>query len=131
MHLVWACINNRASLIAQLVKNLPAMQETLFESWDGKIHWRSDRLPTPVFLGFPGGSDGKESTCNAGDLGSIPGFKRSPGGGHGNTLQCSCLESPWTEEPGRLQSLGPAKSWTHLEWLSTHVSRTIVLIIEF
>ena len=52
------------------------------------------RLPTPVFLGFPGGSDGKESTCNVGDLGSIPELGRSPGGGHGNPLQCSCLENP-------------------------------------
>ena len=42
-----------------------------FDSWVRKIHWRMDRLPTPVFLGFPGGSAGKESACNA-DLGSIP-----------------------------------------------------------
>ena len=41
-----------------------------------------------------GGSDGKESTCNAGDLGSIPGLGRSPGGGNGNPLQYSCLENP-------------------------------------
>ena len=41
-----------------------------------------------------GGSDSKESTCNAGDLGSVPGFGRSPGGGHGNPLQYSCLENP-------------------------------------
>ena len=53
-----------------------------------------DRLPTPVFLSFPGGSDGKESTCNAGDLGLIPGLGRSPGRGHGNPLQSSCLENP-------------------------------------
>ena len=45
-------------------------------------------------LGFPGGSDGKESACNAGDLGLIPGLGRSPGGGHGNPLQHSCLENP-------------------------------------
>ena len=44
-----------------------------FSSWGGKIPWRRDRLPTGVFLSFPGGSDGKESTCNAGDLGLIPG----------------------------------------------------------
>ena len=43
--------------------------------------------------GFPDGSDSKESTCNAGDLGLIPGLGRSPGGGHGNPLQCSCLEN--------------------------------------
>ena len=45
-------------------------------------------------LGFPDGSDGKESPCNVGDLGSIPGLGRSPGGGHGNPLQHSCLENP-------------------------------------
>ena len=59
----------------------------------------------PVFLGFPGGSDGKESTCNEGDLGSIPGLGRSPGEGNDYPLQYSGLEnsmdfSPW----GRKQS---------------------------
>ena len=44
--------------------------------------------------GFPGGSDGKESACNVGDLGSIPGLGRFPGGGHGNPFQYSCLENP-------------------------------------
>ena len=43
--------------------------------------------------GFPGGSDGKESVCNAGDLGLIPGSGRSPGEGDGNPLHCSCLEN--------------------------------------
>ena len=47
-----------------------------------------------INLGFPGGSGGKESACNAGDLGSIPGLGRSPGGAHGNPLQYSCLENP-------------------------------------
>ena len=42
---------------------------------------------------FPGGSDGKASACNVGDPGSIPGSGRSPGGGNGNPLQCSCLEN--------------------------------------
>ena len=45
-------------------------------------------------MGFPGGLDSKESTCSAGDLGSIPGLGRSPGGGHGNPLQYSYLENP-------------------------------------
>ena len=45
-------------------------------------------------IGFPGGSDSKESTCNEGDLGLIPGLGRSPGGGHGNPLQYSCLVNP-------------------------------------
>ena len=64
-----------------------------FDSWVGKIPRRTDRLPTPVFLGFPGGSVGKESACNVGDLGSIPGLERSSGGGHGYLLQYSCLEN--------------------------------------
>ena len=63
--------------------------------------------------GFPGGLDGKESTCNVGDLGSISGLGGSPGGGRGNPLGYSCLENPpWTEKPGRLQSMGFAKSRT-------------------
>ena len=64
-----------------------------FDSWVGKIPWRRDRLPTSVFLGFPGGSVGKESTCNAGDLGLIPGLGRSPGEGKGYPLQYSGLEN--------------------------------------
>ena len=50
-----------------------------FDSWVRKIRWRRGRLPTPVFLGFPCGSAGKESACNAGDLGLIPGMVRTPG----------------------------------------------------
>ena len=55
---------------------------------------------------FPGGSDGKQSACNEGDPGLIPGLRRSPGEGNGYPLQCSCLENPWTEDPGGLQSMG-------------------------
>ena len=58
-----------------------------------EICWRRDRLPIPVFLGFPGGLAGKESTCNTGDLGSIPGLGRSPGEGKGYVLQYSGLEN--------------------------------------
>ena len=57
-------------------------------------------------MGFPGGSDGKESTCNVGNLGLIPGLGRSPGGGHGNPQVSLLGESPWTEETGGLQSIG-------------------------
>ena len=81
----------------------PAMLETpiWFLGCVGKICWRRDRLPTPVFLGFPCGSAGKESTCNMADLGSIPLLGRYPGEGKGYTLQYSGLEnsmesrSPW------------------------------------
>ena len=59
-------------------------------------------------LGFPGSSDGKESACNAGDLGFIPGSGRFPG--EGNIYHFSIFawtrRIPWTEEPGRLQSVG-------------------------
>ena len=82
-----------ASLVAQLVKNLPAIRRTQFDSRVGKIHWRRDRLPNPVFLGFPSGSDGKESACNAGDLGPIPGLGRSLGEGKGYPLQYFGLEN--------------------------------------
>ena len=75
------------------------MQKTQFNSWVRKIHWRRDRLPTPVFLGFPGGSAGKECTCNVGNLGSQS-LGRSPEEGKGYPLQYSGLENsmdygPW------------------------------------
>ena len=63
------------------------------DSWVGKIPWRRDRLPAPVFLGFPCGSTGKESACNVGDLGMIPRLGRSPGEGKGYPLQCSGQEN--------------------------------------
>jgi len=74
----------------------------------------SPPLP-PVFCrvsqekGFCDGSVGNESACNVGHLGSIPGSGRSPGGGHGNPLQCTCLENPRTEEPGGYSP------WGHIE----------------
>ena len=54
----------------------------------------SKRYMHPMFMGFPGGWDCKESVCNARDLGLTPGLGRSSGGGHGNPLQYSCLEHP-------------------------------------
>ena len=54
----------------------------------------SDLSEATSLMGFPGGSVGKESPCNAGDVGLTPGSERSPGGGHGNPLQYSCLENP-------------------------------------
>ena len=64
-----------------------------FDPWVGKIHWRRDRPPTRVFLGFPCGSAGKESASNVGDLGSIPGLGRLPGEGKGYSLQFSGLDN--------------------------------------
>ena len=56
---------------------------------------------------------GKEYACNAGDVSLIPGLRRSPGEGNGNPLQFSPWEVPWTEKPGRLQSM------VHKEWDTT------------
>ena len=63
------------------------------DSWVGKICWRRDRLPTPVFLGFPCGSAGQESACNVGDPSLISGLGRSPGEGIGSPFQYSGLET--------------------------------------
>ena len=60
--------------------------------------------------GFPGGLDGEESACNAGDLDSIPGLERSPGGGQGNPFQYSCLENPHGQ-----RSLAGYSPWGHKE----------------
>ena len=56
-------------------------------------------------MGFPGGSVGKKSTCNAGDPGTVPGLGRSPGEGNGNYSSILAWRIPWTEEPGGLQSI--------------------------
>ena len=108
-----------ASMIAQLVKKKIHWQcrRPWFNSWVREIHWRRDRLSTPVFLGFPCGSAGKKSACNAGDLGLILGLGRPPGEGKGYPLQHSGLENS-------MDSIvhGVAKSRTrlgdfHLHWL--------------
>ena len=65
-------------------------------------------------LGFLGGSDGKESACNVGDLGLIPGLRRSPVGGHGNPLQYSCLENPMNRGAWWATVHGVTKSQTRL-----------------
>ena len=69
---------------------------------------------------FPGGSDAKESACNAGDLGRTPEFRRSPGGGHGNPLPILAWRIPWTEEPRRLQSMGSQRAGHNL-MTNTHL----------
>ena len=74
---------------------------------DLKLH-----LPLSIYhsayTGFPGGSEGKESACNVGDLGSILGLGRPPRGGHGNPLQHSCLENPHEQ-----RNLADCSSWGH------------------
>ena len=65
-------------------------------------------------MGFPGGSDGKESACNAEDAGLIPGLGRSPGEGNGNSLQYSCLENPMDRGAWRAAAHVVMKSGTRL-----------------
>ena len=83
-------------------------------SWASLIgfHYWSGILDDPisVFLGYPGSSGGKESACNVGDLGLIPGLGRSPGGGNGNPLQYSGLENPC-----RQRNLAGYSPWDHKE----------------
>jgi len=83
------------------------MRRPWFDSWFRKIHWRRDRLPIPVSLGFPCDSAAKESSCNAGDLGLTPGLGRSPEEGKGYPLQYSGLENSMDHIV-----YGVAKSWT-------------------
>ena len=72
-------------------------------------------------FGLPQWLTGKESTCNSGDLrdmGLIPGLGRSPGGGHGNPLQCSCLENPTNRGAWRATVHRVTDNWIWLKWLN-------------
>ena len=81
-------------------------------------------------MAFPGGSDGEESTCNVGNLGSIPGLRRSPGGGHGNPLQYSCLENPHGQRNLVCYSPWGGKELNMTERLSTLFLR-MMLVLTF
>ena len=96
--------------MAQLVKNRSAVQETGVPFLGQEDLLEEGRLSIPVFLDFPGGSAAKESACNVGDLGSIPGLGRSPGGGNGNPLLYSCLENPMDRGAWRAAVHGVAES---------------------
>ena len=71
-------------------------------------------------MGLPGGSDSKESACNAGNTDSIPGLGSSPGEGHGNPLQYCGLENPMDRGAWRATVHGAAKSQARLKLLSMH-----------
>ena len=90
----------------------PPLNTVILELQPVDLRRTQNLVHTRVILGFPGGSVGKDLPAKAGDAGLIPGLGRSPGGGNGNPLQYSCLEIPWTEEPGGLQSTGSQKSPT-------------------
>ena len=79
-------------------------------------------------IGFPGGSDGKESACNAGDLSLIPDSERSPGEGNGSPLQCSCLENSMDR-----RAWWATVDWGHKEWDTTerqhfHMFRSVTWV---
>ena len=71
----------------------------------------------------------KDLPATAGDSSSIPGWGRSPGGGHGNPLQYSCLGIPWTEEPGGLQSVGSQRVRHDLAIEHEHAQLTIMAML--
>ena len=80
-------------MVAQLVESAcNAGHPGLIPGWE-RLRSKWDRLSTPVFTGFPAGSNDKESACHAGDLGLIPGLGKCPMEGHGNPLQYSGLEN--------------------------------------
>ena len=81
--------------------------------------------PTPTAMDFPGGFISKESSCNAGDPGSIPGSGRSSGGGYGNPLQYSCLENPMDRGSWQVTVNRVTKSLTRLKRLSMHAHNTV------
>ena len=95
-------------MIVQLVKNRLQCRRPQFDFWVGKIHWRRDRLPSPVFLASLVAQLVKNSACNAGGPGLIPGLGRSPGEGKGYPVQYSGLKNS-------MDCTGVAKSQT---WLS-------------
>ena len=95
-------------MIAQLMKNPPAMQETPVPFLGREDPLERDRLSSPIFLSFPRGSVGKESTCSSGDLGSIPGLGRFLGEGKGYPLQYSAWRIPYSIV------CEVTKSWTRL-----------------
>ena len=101
------------------------MQETPIDSLLVKFPWRRDRLPTPIFFGFPDGSDGKESACNVGDLGQIPVLGRFPGKGKGCPLQYSSILTwriPWT-----VYSLGSKRSQEFYLFFPLHFKILILI----
>ena len=117
---------------------LRSITRGLNTDWEVKeyvVFWNlsitNNRHPIWISLkkgGFPGCSVGKESACNAGDAedsGLLPGKERSPGEGHGNSLQYSCLENrgAWRVIVHRV-----SKSQTRLKWLSSHACRKEQLV---
>ena len=81
-----------------------------FDPWIRKIPWRREWQPTPVFLGFPGSSDGKESACNEGDMGSILGWEDPLEEGMTTHSSILAWRIPWTGELGGLFPMGSQRA---------------------
>ena len=105
-------IQNWASLVAQLVKNPPAMQEIPVGFLGQEDQLEKGQATHSSILGLPHDSAGKESACNARDLGSIPELGRSSGEGNGTHSSVLAWRIPWTEEPWKTLVHGIAKSQT-------------------
>ena len=99
MKVAWLRLYSHTSFIKKLQSESTQLITMI---WKASKETHTAMLLTPLFMGFPAGSDGKESACIVGDLGLIPGSGRSPGGGYGNPLQC-----PWVS----LVAQTVKKSW--------------------
>ena len=93
--------------------------QSFCHEWGASVAWFSNFSRETGISYLPGGSDDKESACNARDLCSIPGLGRSPGERHGNPHEYSCLENSMHRETWLATIHGVAKSWT---WLSMHLA---------
>ena len=105
-----------------------------FDSWVGKICWRRDTLPTPVFLGFPCGSASKESACSVGDLSLIPGLGKSPGEGNGYPLQYSSILAwriPWTIQSPRVGHDWAIVTSLRVHWVRDAIQPSHPLFLSF
>ena len=108
---VLVTLNRKPNSVDLNIKSFCTSKETINKRQRQPTEWEKIfSNDTSDNLGFPGGSDGKESTFNTGDLGLIPELGRSPGGGHGNPLQYSCLENSHGQ-----RSLVGYSPWGHKE----------------
>ena len=92
--------------LARNVQMISSKRRYRPKTWIYIKEGRTLEMDRSFIWGFPGSSDGKESVCNAGDLGSIPGSRRFPEEGHGNPLQYFCHRIPCIDKPNGLHSIG-------------------------
>ena len=132
-----SCFFHDPADVGNLISGCSAFSKTSLDSREFTVlvyfkyccdnHWGVYSFSNQSFLQicayecFPGGSDGKESTCSVGDPGSSPGLGRSPGEGNGNLLQSSCLENSMDRRARQAAAQGVAKKWTQLS-MQTHVA---------